>query len=87
MITKEYGGNERIYGVKNFGFFNQILYGVLISTGADLVKKETSKNNFHPVLGIELRWSFMLNSIKLFENYDEGEGMLKTYSINLMLYL
>lgn len=87
MITKEYGRNERIYRVKNFGFLNQILYGVLISTGADLVKKETSKNNFHPVLGIELRWSFMLNSIKLFENYDEGEGMFKTYSINLMLYL
>jgi len=87
MITKEYGRNERIYRVKNFGFLNQILYGVLISTGADLVKKETSKNNYHPVLGVELRWSFMLNSIKLFENYDEGEGMFKTYSINLMLYL
>lgn len=87
MVTKEYGGNEKIYRVKNFGFFDQILYGVLISTGADLVKKETSKNNYHPVLGIELRWSFMLNSIKLFENYDEGEGKIKTYSINLMLYL
>ena len=87
MITKEYGGNERIYRVKNFGSFNQLLYGVLISTGADLVKKEISNNDYHPVLGIELRWTFMLNSIKLFENYDEGDGMIKTYSINLMLYL
>ncbi|HMR39592.1 MAG TPA: transglutaminase domain-containing protein, partial [Ignavibacteria bacterium] len=69
MIVRKDEGTE-VVRVKNFGFPEQLLYGVLISTGADLISREGGKMNYQPVLGIELKWSFTLNSLELFENYQ-----------------
>lgn len=86
MVTRESGRSERVYKIKNFGFLDQILYGVMISAGADLIKNERSENQYFPIMGIELRWLYTFNSIKLFENYDEGKSMFKSYSVNFMFY-
>lgn len=86
MIVRNDESTE-IVRVKNFNFPGQLLYGVLISTGADLISREGRNMNFQPVLGIELKWSFTLNSLELLENYPGSGSKLKSYSINLMYYL
>ena len=86
MIVRT-NGNTEVVKVNEFNFLDQVLYGVLISTGVDFVTRETQKNKFQPLVGLELRWSFLLNSLKLFENYDEGPSNFKSFSINVMFYL
>ena len=86
MIVRNGQGNE-VVRVKDFNFPNQLLYGVLISTGVDLINREKHNNSFQPLLGLELKWSFILNYLDMFENYPGDGSRLKSYSINLMYYL